>query len=130
MNTLKSENSSGRRGTVVVDGKTIAAGSLPWNPHPAFAGVSPAPGDRRRYRGRMSLHHIRIYPGCVIGDHSHAGMVEIHNVLTGEGRAVIAKKTIRHVPGVFGIMPAETMRRVVAGEQGILLPATFCPLPA
>jgi quercetin dioxygenase-like cupin family protein len=52
--------------------------------------------------------------------------VEIHNVLAGEGVCIIEGKNIRYVPGVMGIMPADTVHRVVAGEQGLLLLATFC----
>ena len=64
--------------------------TLPWNPHPKFTGVSLrhlATGADTG--GHLSLHHIRIDPGCSIGNHTHAGMVEIHDVLSGRGYACL-----------------------------------------
>jgi quercetin dioxygenase-like cupin family protein len=104
------------------------AGSLPWNPHPKFAGVSLrhlVTGNDTG--GRMSLHHVRIDPGCSIGDHAHAGQVEIHDVLAGEGTCTVGIRDIRYVPGILGVMPADAVHRVDAGGKGLLLLASFCP---
>ena len=104
------------------------ASTLAWNPHTKFAGVAMkhlvTGGDTG---GRISIHHVRIEPGCAIGDHMHEGMVEIHDVIEGEGLCVLDGKEIRYVPGVMGVMPADTMHRVIAGEHGLLLLATFSP---
>jgi quercetin dioxygenase-like cupin family protein len=103
-------------------------GTLPWNLHPKFAGVALkhlVTGVDTG--GRLSLHFVRVDPGCMIGDHTHIGQVEIHDVISGEGTCTIAGKGIRYVPGIIGIMPADTVHRVVAGEQGLLLLATFSP---
>jgi len=104
------------------------AGSLPWNPHPKFAGVflrHLVTGHETG--GRMSLHHVRIDPGCSIGNHTHAGQVEVHDVISGEGTCTVAGKEIRYVPGIMGIMPADTIHRVDAGTEGLLLLVTFSP---
>lgn len=104
------------------------AGSLPWTPHPKFAGVflkHLVTGSDTG--GRMSLHHVRVYPGHAIGDHAHTGQVEIHDVIEGEGTCTLAGKEIPYAPGVMGIMPADTVHRVNAGDRGILLLATFSP---
>jgi quercetin dioxygenase-like cupin family protein len=77
--------------------------------------------------GRLSLHHVRVDPGCAIGDHTHAGQVEIHDVISGEGTCTLAGREIRYVPGIMGIMPADTVHRVDAGAEGLLLLATFSP---
>jgi quercetin dioxygenase-like cupin family protein len=104
------------------------AGTLPWNPHPKFAGVALKHlVTGKDTGGRLSLHHVRVDPGCAIGDHTHNCQVEIHDVLAGAGTCTVAGKTIRYVPGVMGIMPADTVHRVEAGEQGLLLLATFSP---
>jgi quercetin dioxygenase-like cupin family protein len=103
-------------------------GAIAWNPHPKFAGVSLkhlVTGSDTG--GRLSLHHVRIDPGCEIGDHAHAGQVEIHDVISGEGTCTLAGKEIRYGPGVMGIMPADTVHRVVSGAEGLLLLATFSP---
>lgn len=107
------------------DKKTEA---LPWIPHPKFEGVFLRHlVDGSGTGGRMSLHHVRIDPGCEIGDHMHAGQVEVHDVLSGEGRCIISGKEIPYRPGVMGIMPADTVHRVIAGDNGLLLLATFSP---
>jgi hypothetical protein len=57
---MKALQPSGRHGTVVVPGQTIAAESLPWNPHPKFAGVSPRHlVIGKKTGGRISLHPVR-----------------------------------------------------------------------
>lgn len=77
--------------------------------------------------GRLSIHHVRVDPGCAIGDHTHAGMVEIHDLLEGYGTCTVDRKDIPYAPGVIGIMPADAAHRIVAGDRGILLLATFSP---
>jgi quercetin dioxygenase-like cupin family protein len=102
--------------------------SLPWDAHPKFKGVflrHLVTGSETG--GHLSLHYVRIDPGCTIGDHTHAGQVEIHDVLEGEGTCTVAKKKIRYIPGIMGIMPADTLHRVDAGTEGLLLLATFSP---
>jgi quercetin dioxygenase-like cupin family protein len=118
---------SGLETVVSVDGD-IQAGTLPWNPHPKFAGVALRHlVTGKDTGGRLSLHHVRVDPGCEIGDHAHAGQVEIHEVVAGEGACTVAGKEIRYVPGVIGVLPADTVHRVVAGEKGLLLLASFSP---
>ena len=105
-----------------------SAEDLPWNPHPKFSGVflkHLVTGNDTG--GRMSLHHVRVYPGCSIGDHAHAGQVEIHDVLEGAGSCTLAGTEIDYRPGVVGIMPADIVHRVDAGDRGLLLLATFAP---
>ena len=112
---------------VSMNGEQNAA-SLPWNPHPKFEGVFLRHlVTGKDTGGRMSLHHVRIYPGCAIGDHTHAGQVEIHDVLSGEGTCTLAGTRIEYVPGVMGIMPADTIHRIDAGDKGMLILATFSP---
>lgn len=125
---MKPQQSSGRHGTVVVAGQTIAAESLPWNPHPKSAGISLrhlVTGNDTG--GRMSLHYVRLDHGCAIGDHTHAGQVEIHDVLAGVGTCTLAGTAIPHTPGGVGVIPADQVLRVEAGDKGLLLLATFSP---
>jgi quercetin dioxygenase-like cupin family protein len=125
---METYRSSGRNDTVVVPGQTITTESLPWNPHPKFAGVSLRHlVTGKDTGGRLSLHHVRIDPGCTIGDHTHVGQVEIHDVLTGAGTCTLAGRVISYTPGVTGVMPADQVHRVDAGKDGMLLLATFVP---
>jgi quercetin dioxygenase-like cupin family protein len=108
--------------------KVRNADTLVWNPHAKFEGVFLkhliSASDTG---GRLSIHHVRVDPGCAIGDHSHAGMVEIHDVIAGEGTCILEGREIRYSPGSMGVMPADRVHRVVAGEKGLLLLATFSP---
>ena len=114
--------------TVAGCGQDRAVDSLEWNPHPKFAGVFLRHlVTGKDTGGRMSLHHVRVDPGCSIGVHTHAGQVETHDVLAGEGTCTLAGKDINYRPGIIGIMPADTMHRVDAGAEGLLLLATFSP---
>ena len=125
---MKTTASPDRHRTVFVPGSDIAAGSLPWNAHPKFAGVSLRHlVTGKDTGGRMSLHHVRIDPGCAIGDHTHAGQVETHDVLEGAGSCTLDGRKIAYVPGVLAVMPADRVHRVDAGEGGLLLLATFAP---
>ncbi|MDP3563089.1 MAG: cupin [Methanoregula sp.] len=123
-----SYQSGNRHEAVVANGQTVPTESLPWNPHPKFAGVSlQHMVTGKDSGGRLSLHHVRIDPGCAIGDHTHAGMVEIHDVLTGAGACTLAGTKIPYIPGVVSVMPADSVHRVEAGDKGLLLLATFSP---
>jgi quercetin dioxygenase-like cupin family protein len=125
---MKKQQSSGRHVTLVVPGQTSAAESLPWNTHPKFTGVSLRHLVMGKDTGgRMSLHHVRIDPGCAIDDHTHTGQVEIHDVLTGTGTCTLAGTVIPYTPGVVGVMPADRVHRIEAGDKGLLLLATFSP---
>jgi len=125
---LEAQQSSGRHDTVIAAGQTNDSESLPWNPHPKYAGVMLRHlVTGKDSGGRLSLHHVRIDPGCAIGDHTHAGQVEIHDVLSGDGSCVLNGKKIRYTPGVMGVMPADMVHRVDAGKDGLLLLATFSP---
>jgi len=125
---MKEQQPSGRHSTVVIPGQTVPAESLPWNPHPKFAGIYLRHlVTGKDTGGRLSLHHVRIDPGCAIGDHAHAGQVEIHDVLAGHGSCTLAGTVIPYNHGVVGVMPADQVHRVEAGDKGLLLLATFVP---
>ena len=114
--------------TVVAETGPRKAEDLPWNAHPKFAGVFLKHlVEGKDTGGRLSLHHVRISPGCSIGDHAHSGQVEIHDVLEGDGICMLAGKKIPYSTGVAAIMPADQVHRVDAGEAGLLLLATFSP---
>lgn len=127
MSCIDTDTSPGQD-RIVTEAEERTVENLVWNPHPKFEGVflrHLVMGSETG--GRMSIHHVRVYPGCTIGDHAHAGQVEIHDVIYGEGTCVRAGTEIPYRPGVIGVMPADTLHRVVAGDRGLLLLATFSP---
>jgi quercetin dioxygenase-like cupin family protein len=121
-------SASSGHSTVAHDKVLRTVTTLPWNPHPKFAGVSlrhlVTGADTG---GRLSLHHVRIDPGCSIGEHAHTNMVEIHDILSGEGACMLEGTEIRYLPGTMGIMPADRVHSITAGNDGMLLLATFSP---
>ena len=89
---------------IVLPGSDCPAESLPWNPHPKFTGVSlPHLVASRTIGAGWSLHHVRIDPGCTIGNNTHPGQVEIHNAPAGESVCTVEGKDVRRIPGVMGI---------------------------
>lgn len=117
-----------RHTAIVANGRTVPTECQPWNPHPKFAGVSLKHlVTGKDTGGRLSLHHVRIDPGCTIGDHTHAGQVEIHDVIAGNGTCTLEGSIIPYTPGIVGVMPADTVHRIEAGDGGLLLLATFSP---
>ncbi len=117
-----------RHTAIVANGRMVPTESQPWNPHPKFAGVSLKHlVTGKDTGGRLSLHHVRIDPGCVIGDHTHAGQVEIHDVIAGSGTCTLEGSVIPYTPGIVGVMPADKVHRIEAGDGGLLLLATFSP---
>lgn len=99
-----------------------------WNPHPAFKGVA------LRHLlcgaetgGTMSLHQVRVDPGCVIGSHVHEYSWELHQVVGGGGECIACEERIAYAPGVQAALPSAVAHEVRAGEEGLMLIATFSP---
>jgi|WetSurMetagenome_2_1015567.scaffolds.fasta_scaffold242176_3 quercetin dioxygenase-like cupin family protein len=125
--TIQNESSRDDH-AVVYNGRATTVSTLAWNPHAKFGGVFLRHlVTGKETGGRLSLHHVRIDPGCSIGDHTHAGQVEIHDVLAGYGTCILEGKELQYLPGTLGVMPADKVHRIDAGPDGLLLLATFSP---
>jgi len=123
------ENGSGfDEGCCVLPGGTIRLADIPEKPHPAFAGVflrCLVPG--RETGGALSLHLVRVAPGCRLDAHVHEGQWEVHRVEAGNGVAVIDGKQAEYRPGVAAVIPKGARHEVRAGDQGLVLYAEFAP---
>ena len=104
------------------------ADALPWQDHPAFAGV------RLRHlvtaadtEGRLSCHIVRLAPGASLAGHVHDGQWELHEVVCGSGTAALAGRQTDYAPGVTAVIPRGTPHAVTAGDQGLCLLAKFFP---
>ena len=101
---------------------------MQWVPHPKFDGafmkhlVRKADNDNH-----ASVHLVKIEPGRMLEDHIHEGEWEYHNVLAGSGIGYLDGKEMKYVPGTMAIIPKARTHKVVAGEEGMLLMATFLP---
>ena len=103
-------------------------GEYPWNPHPVFDGVSLkhalTGGDTE---GAVSCHFVRVDSGKILKFHEHEKEWEIHEVLQGRGKGVLGGKEISYRPGTMVLIPRGVPHAVEAGEEGLLIRATFFP---
>jgi len=103
--------------------------ALPWNPHPAFVGVALKHLiTGAQTGGALSTHLVRVCAGCCLEEHTHAGSLELHEVVRGAGDCRLAEKTVAYAPGVCGLIPAGVAHsvRAHAGEDLYIL-AKFVP---
>ncbi len=107
---------------------SIDAAQLPWEPHPAFAGVEMKHLILGRdTEGGLSCHLVRVAPGAALGEHDHPHSTELHKVLGGEGTCRCGTMDIGYAPGTMAVIPRGRRHSVAAGGQGLLLLAQFSP---
>ena len=115
-------------GELALPGGRKSADSLPWNDHPAFAGVAlkhlVTSADSG---GRYSLHLVRLGPGASIGTHVHEQSWELHQVAGGSGTLDLDGAEVAYHPGVVASLPQNAPHAVHAGEDGLRLLAVFAP---
>jgi Mannose-6-phosphate isomerase len=102
---------------------------LVWNKHPTFAGVSLkhllTSADTG---GALSAHLVRIQAGCCLETHTHPNSLELHEVVSGSGKAELAGRSASYAPGVCGLIPAGVAHSVRANaEQDLYILAKFAP---
>jgi quercetin dioxygenase-like cupin family protein len=113
--------------TVLTD-KARQSEDLPWNEHSTFKGVFMKHLVRgEQTNGAMSCHLVRIEPGHEIGLHLHQGKLELHEVISGSGSLVRGDEKHDYNPGTVAVIPADENHRVIAGDEGLFLFATFTP---
>jgi quercetin dioxygenase-like cupin family protein len=116
-------------GAVFVNGvKTLDTAGGNWVPHPRFPGVSTkhlfVGADST---GKMSVMLVKVEPGMEIGDHAHEGRTELHQTVAGDGFAEVGGKRVAYAPGVVSLVPADVAHSVHAGNDGLVLLASFSP---
>ncbi|MDM8514892.1 cupin [Desulfobacterales bacterium HSG16] len=125
MNEITDKISNGK---VVDMEKEINAGTLKWNPHPAFEGVylkHLVTGDMTD--SKFSCHLVKIENGHEIGEHIHEKNWELHEPVDGLGRGFLAEKEIEYVLGVSVVIPEGVKHRIVAVDGDFYLLAKFIP---
>ena len=116
-------------GTIIINGtqnKNIT--DLPWNKHAKFTGVY----TKNLFTGNESYDNfsqqlVKIDPNCVIGNHTHEGKAELHEVLFGEGKAMVGDTLVDYRPGTISLIPANAPHSVKADSDGIIMLAKFTP---
>lgn len=108
--------------------KVAAIDELAWNEHPGFKGVfmkNMLCGCQTNQK--LSTHLVKILPHCEIGDHMHDGKSELHEILEGQGVAIVNNTEIHYEKGTVSFIPENMQHKITAGEQGLLLMAKFTP---
>lgn len=114
--------------TVYVPAGARDAAELPWNAHPAFAGVALKHLVRGAdTQGALSCHLVRVAPGKSLKSHTHDGQWELHEVVAGSGEAGVGEARVAYLPGVSAVIPKGVVHEVTAGDEGLTLFAKFFP---
>jgi quercetin dioxygenase-like cupin family protein len=115
-------------GRLALIDRDVAIAELAWNEHPKFRGVFLKHLIQgAAAAGQLSCHLVRVNPHCALETHIHEQQWEIHQVLAGEGDCLLKEKSITYKPGSLALIPPGARHRVAAGDQGLLLLATFSP---
>jgi quercetin dioxygenase-like cupin family protein len=115
-------------GTITYVNREDAAGDIPWTPHPKYKGVSLKHLIKGMdTEGRLSCHIVKIAPHSVLEEHAHEHQWELHEVIAGEGVFLLDAKETTYHAGRMGMIPRGTRHKVIAGNTGLVLLATFFP---
>jgi quercetin dioxygenase-like cupin family protein len=115
-------------GMVALINSDAAIAELAWKEHPKFQGVFLKHLIQGAVSaGQLSCHLVRLNPHCALETHIHEKQWELHQVVAGEGDCLLNEKSITYKSGCLALIPPGAKHRVAAGDQGLLLLATFSP---
>ncbi len=115
-------------GTITCIDRDDHTGQIQWNEHPKFKGVYLKHLLRGQDSdGKLSCHLVRIDPHSVMEEHIHENQWELHEVIEGEGEFILGTKETTYSPGHISIIPQGLEHKVIAGKNGLVLLAKFCP---
>ena len=115
-------------GLVLIGSRQYAMQDLPREKHKEYKGVYVKHlVTGKDTGGRFSCHAIRIDAGAVIGDHVHAGAIELNEVLGGAGAGTLEGEEFSFVPGMVALIPEGRAHGVIAGKEGLYFLAKFVP---
>jgi quercetin dioxygenase-like cupin family protein len=116
-------------GTIYINGVELnKTDNIEWQKHPKFNGVF----TKNLFSGKDSNNHlsamlVKVEPNREIGNHIHEGKAELHEVVYGEGIALVNDRSIVYKPGVISLIPADVPHSVKADNTGLVLSAKFTP---
>lgn len=115
-------------GTINTIDHIISAQNIDFIPHAKFKGVS----LKHLVTGKMtdnqiSCHLVKVEPFCVLDTHVHENILEIHEIISGDGTCCIGENKVDYSIGAVGVIPANTPHKVEAGSNGIYILAKFTP---
>ena len=115
-------------GTLFFEDRSAEIEKLPWNPHPKFEGtfikhlITGADNENL-----ASCHLVRVNPGYELTDHIHENEWEYHHILEGDGTGYLDGRPMVYETGKIAVIPRGMRHKVIAGNKGILILATFLP---
>ena len=116
------------------DGRTVFAGTeraavtRPWTAHPRFVGVRMKTlVGAAETAGAFSCHLVQVDPGHTLDSHAHETQDELHEVLGGAGVLTLDGRSADYQAGTLGVIPKRLPHAVRAGDDGLVLIATFVP---
>ncbi|MEW6618883.1 MAG: cupin domain-containing protein [bacterium] len=115
-------------GKIVYFEKEVNVKDLEWNAHSVFKGVSLkhlVKGESTN--GKFSCHLVKVESGCQIGEHIHEDKWELHEIIGGKGKGILANKEIFYEVGVSVVIPEGKKHKVIAAEEDLYLLAKFVP---
>jgi len=102
--------------------------SIEWQKHSKFAGVfTKSLFSGKDSNNNLSAMLVKIEPNCEIGNHTHEGKAELHEVIYGEGVTLVNDKSIVYKPGIISLIPADVPHSVKANNSVLILLAKFTP---
>ncbi|MDR0579049.1 MAG: cupin domain-containing protein [Campylobacteraceae bacterium] len=115
--------------TIYINGtKFNKTTNIEWQKHPKFDGVfTKSLFCSKDTNGNFSAMLVKIEPNCEIGNHIHEGKAELHEVIYGQGTALVNNKSIFYKSGVMSLIPADISHSVRADKSGLILLAKFTP---
>ena len=115
------------KGKVVYQDKEIEVEKLEWNKN-ANKGVylkHIITGEDTE--GKFSCHIVKIESGCEIASHTHECNWELHEVIHGEGKCILADKEVDYSVGTLSVIPQGMEHKVKAVSGDLYLFANFIP---
>jgi len=116
-------------GFIYINGKELRnISTISWDKHPKFEGVY----TKNLFtsidsNNNLSAMIVKIEPNCEIGNHIHNGKSELHEIIDGNGIALINQTSVNYFSGIVSFIPSDVPHSIKAGDKGLLLLAKFTP---
>lgn len=109
---------------------SVDISNIPWNEHKDFKGVFlKSVVTAENTKGLFACLLVRIEPGKKIGMHTHPDSIELHEIISGEGKCLTEHGEISYAPGRLAVLAENSPHEVQAGENGLCLFAKFVTVP-
>ena len=117
-----------KAGKLLLPETKVDFSKIPWSKHPKFEGVELKHLLTSEHtKGQFSYHLVKIASNKSIGNHTHEGQLETHEIIAGKGTCMNKGVWLDYEPGVISIFSMNSPHEVHAGDEGLYLFAKFIP---